>query len=249
VLARAKAAAPDANVVFLPCDLASLASVKAAAEQFVAAADRLDVLICNAGIMAVPRGVTQDGYEVQFGTNHLGHALLVKTLLPTLRRTAAAPGADVRVVTLTSLGFRLHPKGGIHFDTLRSEQDAGFGGPWARYGQSKLANLLYARELARRVPELTSLAVHPGVVDTGLVGGLGCWNRLLIRVTNPAGYLTPAEGAYNELWAAFGDKADLQNGQMYEPVGQLSKQLDATAKDDQLAAKLWKWTEEALQAY
>ncbi|KAB8079686.1 hypothetical protein BDV29DRAFT_187020 [Aspergillus leporis] len=124
---------------------------------------RLDVLMCNAGIMAQPPGLTKDGYEVQFGTNHLGHALLIHKPLPLLQRTADT-GADVRIVIPTSVGYRLHPCGGIIFDALKTTQDFGAFGRWRRYGQSKLANLLYAREFSRRYPATTTVSIHPGVV-------------------------------------------------------------------------------------
>ncbi|KAL3433238.1 hypothetical protein BDV09DRAFT_186837 [Aspergillus tetrazonus] len=176
------------KVSFLACDLASLDSVKKAADTILAQESRLDLLMCNAGIMAVPPGKTSDGYEVQFGTNHLGHALLIQKCLPLLQQTAALPGADVRVVILTSLGFRMHPSAGIVFSDLKSEQNFTAFGSWIRYGQSKLANILYARELARRYPSITSVSVHPGVVGTGLVENLGWAKRTCVQ---------PAVGFYN----------------------------------------------------
>jgi NAD(P)-dependent dehydrogenase (short-subunit alcohol dehydrogenase family) len=205
--------------------------------------------MCNAGIMAAPLGLTQDGYELQFGVNHLGHALLIQKLLPTLRRTATLPGGDVRIVILTSHGFRGHPSGGIRFDALRTTQDLGPGGPWLRYGQSKLANLVYARELARRVPELTTIAVHPGVVGTGLAEHLTGVQACLLRMaTLVVGLLTPEQGAYTQLWAAFANRAEMTSGKMYEPVGVLTT-LNAKAQDEELAQALWTWTEEALMGY
>jgi NAD(P)-dependent dehydrogenase (short-subunit alcohol dehydrogenase family) len=125
--------------------------------------------------MAIPTGLTKDGYEIQFGTNHLGHALLIKLLLPTLQRTAdeTKGGADPRIVLLASKGMTLHPTGGIVFDELRTTQENLAFAHWRLYGQSKLANILYAAELARRLPQITSVSVHPGVMMTGLVTGLG----------------------------------------------------------------------------
>jgi NAD(P)-dependent dehydrogenase (short-subunit alcohol dehydrogenase family) len=181
--------------------------------------------------------------------NHLGHALLIQKLLPTLRRTAILPGGDVRIVILTSHGFRGHPSGGIRFDALRTTQDLGPGGPWLRYGQSKLANLVYARELARRVPEVTAIAVHPGVVGTGLAEHLTGVQACLLRMATLAvGLLTPEQGAYTQLWAAFADRAEMKSGEMYEPVGVPTK-LNAKAQDEELAEALWTWTEEALKGY
>lgn len=237
----------DIDLTFVECDLASLDSVKAVVQQL--ALPRLDVLIGNAGIMAQPPGLTKDGYEVQFGTNHLGHALLIRLLLPVLLRTAEQPGADVRILILTSLAFRGHPKGGIVFKDLRTTQDFGAFGSWMRYGQSKLANILYAAELARRYPNITSVSIHPGVVETGLVGNLGLGNKMLVYVANMGKLLKPAEGAYNQLWAATAEKQKVVNGSFYEPVGVLSGKLDKAAKSEQLAGELWEWTENELKKY
>ncbi|KAL4916490.1 retinol dehydrogenase 11 [Aspergillus aurantiobrunneus] len=235
-------------VTFLPCDLASLSSVKQAAETVLAQESRLDILMCNAGIMATPPGLTTDGYEIQFGTNHLGHALLIRKLLPLLEETAAS-GADVRVIQLTSLGFKMHPGAGIVFDKVRTTQEFSAFGGWIRYGQSKLANLLYASELARRHPALTSISLTPGVVNTGLVENLGRFNRAFVWATNFGNLMGPEEGAHNQLWAATTAKTNLVNGRFYEPVGVLSGKLDKAAKDEALARRLWEWTEEALKEY
>lgn len=111
--------------------------------------------------MAIAAGTTQDGYENQFGTNHVAHALLVKKLLPALQQTAKETG-DARIVFLTSLGFAIMPSGGIVFKDLKSPQSLLISGPWLRYGQSKLANIVYASELAKRYPDVTTVAIHPG---------------------------------------------------------------------------------------
>ncbi|PYI13625.1 retinol dehydrogenase 11 [Aspergillus violaceofuscus CBS 115571] len=235
-------------VTFLPCDLADLTSVQQAASTFLAQESHLDVLMCNAGIMARPPGLTTDGYEIQFGTNHLGHALLIQKLLPRLQATAAE-GHNVRVILLTSLRFKMHPPGGIAFDALRTTQEYPAFAGWIRYGQSKLANLLYARELARRYPELTSISLTPGVVNTGLVGNLGCWNRAFVWVSNLGQVMKPAEGAYHQLWAATTATAHLTNGGFYEPVGVLSSKLDSAAQHQELATRLWDWTDEALRPF
>ncbi|GAB1207880.1 hypothetical protein APSETT445_006615 [Aspergillus pseudonomiae] len=160
-------------VSFVECDLASLDSVKKAAEDILAKESRLDVLMCNAGIMALPPDLTKDGYEVQFGTNHLGHALLIQKLLPLLQQYRRSRCGC----------YQLHPSGGIVFDDLKHTQDYGVFGSWRRYGQSKLANILYARELARRYPDITTVSVHPGVITTGLVENLGWAHRWFIYAT------------------------------------------------------------------
>ncbi|GFF81891.1 hypothetical protein CNMCM6936_006625 [Aspergillus lentulus] len=240
-----------ARVSFLPCDLASLSSVNEAAETILSQESRLDILMCNAGIMAQPPSLTKDGYEVQFGTNHLGHALLIRKCLPLLQRTAEQQEqSDARIIILTSLGFRGHPSGGIVFSALKTvQQFHAFGfGPWIRYGQSKLANILYARELARRYPAITCVSIHPGVVSTGLVDNQTRGNRAFVYVTTIGKMVKPAEGAYNQLWAATASKEELVNGGFYEPVGVPGK-LYRAAGDDALAGRLWEWTEEALGEY
>ncbi|GIJ82681.1 hypothetical protein Asppvi_001192 [Aspergillus pseudoviridinutans] len=236
-------------VSFLPCDLASLASVNEAAETILSQESRLDILMCNAGVMPQAPALTKDGYEVQFGTNHLGHALLIQKCLPLLQRTAEEH-SDARIVLLTSLAFHLHPRAGIAFSDLKTVQNLlAFGaGPWIRYGQSKLANLLYARELARRYPAITCVSVHPGVVSTEMVENLSWWNRASIYLTNIGKVVKPAEGAYTQLWAATAPKEELVNGQYYEPVG-VPGELDRVARDDALAERLWEWTEEELAEY
>ncbi|OGM49912.1 oxidoreductase [Aspergillus bombycis] len=242
-------AGSNTPVSFVKCDLTSLESVKKAADDILAKESRLDVLICNAGIMALPPGLTKDGYEVQFGTNHLGHALLIQKLLPLLQRTAET-GADVRVIILTSTGYQLHPSGGIVFDDLNTTQDYGIFGSWRRYGQSKLANILYARELARRYPDITTVSVHPGVITTGLVENLGWAHRWFIYATTFNQMVTLEEGAYNQLWTATASKDCLETGQFYMPVGVASNDmLSKTGHDDVLAGRLWEWTDEALKEY
>ncbi|KAJ5194095.1 Short-chain dehydrogenase/reductase SDR [Penicillium cf. griseofulvum] len=236
---------PNLAVTFIKCDLASLTSVKEAAEHFTGQHRTLDILMCNAGIMGKKPGLTADGYEVQFGTNHLGHALLIKKLLPLLQASH-----NPRIVILTSQGWGLHPHGGIIFDKLKTTQDIAFAGPWRRYGQSKLANLLYARELAKRFPSITSVSVHPGVVKTDLVAGLSLKDKIIVYSTTWWLLLQPHEGAFNQTWAATVDKAEIQNGGYYEPVGKLEDgKLDKTARDDKLAERLWDWTEEALRGF
>jgi NAD(P)-dependent dehydrogenase (short-subunit alcohol dehydrogenase family) len=232
-------------VNFIQCDLASLATVRTAAESFLASESRLDFLVCNAGIAVQPPGLTSDGYEIQFGTNHLGHALLIKKLLPTLLQTARNPSADVRLIILTSQGLLLHPAGGIIFTRLKTTQETFLLGDWRRYGQSKLANFLYAAELARRHPEITTVAIHPGIVYTDILRNMNFFNRFMMWLSSSFGnYLQPHEGAYSTLWALGTPKEKLQPGGYYEPVGVLStSSLDDTAKDDKLARQLWDWTE------
>ena len=238
---------PSASVTFLDLDLTSFSSISSAAREFTAHSRRLDILLNNAGIMAVPAGTTKEGYEIQFGTNHMGHALLTKLLLPTLLSTAK-DGSDVRIVNLTSEGHNMAPSGGILFD--KSKLDA--QGTWARYGQSKLANILYTRELASRNPSITCVSVHPGIVETDLYASTKETNLLvkyLKPIFGPLIMQNPAQGARNQLWAATTDKEKLVNGGYYTPVANLHKGgwMDYT-QDKKLGAQLWDWTQEELAA-
>jgi retinol dehydrogenase-12 len=127
--------------------------------------------LCNAGILDAPLGLSEDGYEIHFGVNYLGHALLIKLLFPLLLKTIEIQG-DVRVILLTSSGYRFHDPRGIIFKDLRTTQQnltrLGMFGGMLRYFQSKLAIILYTDELARRYPMIKVVAVHPGIVDTPL---------------------------------------------------------------------------------
>ena len=152
---------PQAQVTVMPLDLSDLKNVRAFAQAFLAKYDRLDILINNAGVMALPARKTADGFEMQFGTNHLGHFALTGLLLPILKATSNA-----RVVTVSS---GVHVSGDIHFDDLQWEKKYD---RWGAYAQSKLANLLFAYELQRRLNaagiKLISVGCHPGYAATNL---------------------------------------------------------------------------------
>jgi NAD(P)-dependent dehydrogenase (short-subunit alcohol dehydrogenase family) len=244
---------PSVRSSFISLDLASLASVQAGAKAVLSLTTRLDILICNAGIMAVPPALTIDGYELQFGTNHLGHALLTKLLLPTMISTAKLPGTDIRVVFLSSEAFQGHPVGGIIFSDLKTTQDYKIMGRWARYGQSKLANILYASELARKYSDsgVTFLSIHPGVFNTGLIKDLPWPQRAFIWVGN-AGRVkdekVQGQGAWNTCWAATGPKSDVVNGSFYYPVGVKGKKWRDN-ENEVLAGNLWDWTEKELEKW
>lgn len=245
---------PNAPVTFLECDLTSFASVQAVAKRFLVESPRLDVLICNAGIMAVDAETSKDGYEIQFQVNHLAHALLIKMLLPLMLQTAEGPDADVRIVNMASIAYQQAPKAGIEFSTLKSAQ-ASLGRPiipgpkWSRYGQSKLANLLYPQELAKKYPQILSVAVHPGIIMTDLFANVSFGARLPALIQS-IGKRTPLEqGPYNQLWAATSPRGGIKNGEYYEPVGVIGKRTTAQARDGKLAERLWDWTQEVLAGY
>src|SRR5258705_3813430 len=163
--ARVTAAAPGAEVELQELDLTSLESVRTAAAQLRSDHERIDLLINNAGVMYTPKSTTKDGFEMQFGTNHLGHFALTGLLLDRL-----LPVPDSRVVTVSSLGHRI--RAAIHFDDLQWERSYSRVGA---YGQSKLANLLFTYELERRLaPGGTTIAVaaHPGGSNTELMRNL-----------------------------------------------------------------------------
>lgn len=252
-------AGSNSKLTFVKCDLASLSSVQAAAKEILAKKSRLDILICNAGIMATPPGTSADGYEIQFATNHLGHALLIRKLLSILlsssttttpaEGTPSEDAAGGRIVILSSDMFKIHPRAGIDFDALKTTQDCGPLSSWLRYGQSKLANRFYARELSKRHPSLTAVSVHPGIVNTSLTSDMSWAKKAFVSATTFWSRVDVDEGVLNQVWAATTPKVALVNGAYYEPVGKLSKALDATAGDEALSEKLWEWTEDALKDY
>jgi NAD(P)-dependent dehydrogenase (short-subunit alcohol dehydrogenase family) len=207
--------------------------------------------------MGTKAQLSPDGYEIHFATNHLGHAAVLHHLLPTLLATTRLPGADVRVISLTSLAFEFHPKEGIAFEELDRGSTfrrslPGLGG-WTRYGQSKLANILYASALAKRHPEILSVSLHPGVVETPIVETMGLVNRTLLYVAQwmqGNKVLTPEEGSWNTVWAAcVAERSEVRNGGFYMPVGVdgWDSVLDQTARDEKLADQLWEWTLQALE--
>jgi NAD(P)-dependent dehydrogenase (short-subunit alcohol dehydrogenase family) len=238
-----KSTVPHANIHFLQLDLTYLASVKPAAESFLAENTRLDILINNAGIMAVPPGVTSDGYEIQFGTNYLGHALFTHLLLPLLLSTSSALASDVRIVNVSSIGVHLAPKAGLILSDVKSEMKN--CSTWELYGQSKLANVLFTKSLASRYPSIKSVAVHPGGVDTGLargikesygvVGKVGVWaTRWLMQDVR--------KGVVNQLWAAVGNGEEVVSGTFYFPVAKVHVGTEVV-RDERLVDELWEWTE------
>ncbi|KAL9591682.1 MAG: hypothetical protein Q9179_007477 [Wetmoreana sp. 5 TL-2023] len=248
VIARAKRVNPTVDVLFLECDHDSLASVHSAITSFLSRSQRLDVLLCNAGVMGTDASLTKDGYEHQFGINQMAHALMIKLLLPTLQSTARQTG-DARVVFESSVGFRWTPSGGIRLDQLKTTQDYAFAGRWVRYGQSKLANVIYASELARRYPEITAVSVHPGVIWTNLWNvQWSLLNRIFFYLATLGQSVPVEEGVKVPCWAMTAPKEDLSPGAFYEKVGAIGAQ----SKDSQnkvLGEKLWTWTQKQLEAH
>jgi NAD(P)-dependent dehydrogenase (short-subunit alcohol dehydrogenase family) len=242
----AGATGPSPEVV--PLDLADLGSVRDAAQSVADTVERVDVLVNNAGVMAMPLRHTANGFELQFGTNHLGHYALTGLLLPALRR-ADGP----RVVTVSS---NLHRMGRNDWSDPNWERRRYLR--WPAYGQSKLANLLFTRELARRAHEagssLVAVAAHPGNSATHLlatstdasgyrlVGQVMNWGNRLIAQPDSA-------GALPQLYAA--TMPDVIPGEYFGPDGLFQLRGHPTrvgsspaAQDDEAARRLWQLSEE-----
>lgn len=207
-LAAIRAAAPEASVTFMPLDLADLSSVAAFTSKFRSEHDRLDLLVNNAGVMAVDKSRTVDGFETQLGINHLGHFALTARLLPVILST---PGA--RIASMSSMA---HRGGTLAIDDLMFDRRR--YGRWQAYNQSKLANLLFTLELARRLAAAgagaIAVAAHPGVASTNLgAQGHGLSNTLS-RIGLP---MSPrsASGALPMLRAA--TDPTVVGGQFYGP--------------------------------
>ena len=236
-LGRLRAAGGTAELVTL--DLADLSSVEAATRDVAGRVATLDVLVCNAGVMAPPRRLTVDGFESQLATNHLGHFALTGRLLPRLL-AAAAP----RVVVVSSGAHRI---GRIDLEDLSGARSYH---PWRAYGQSKLANLLFAAELDRRATgRLAVLAAHPGYAATHLQSGQGSpVMEALMRVGNATIAQSDAQGAWPSLYAAGAPQA--RSGAYYGP-GLLELRghprevgRSAAAQDRDVAARLWQASED-----
>ncbi|KAF6804148.1 short-chain dehydrogenase/reductase [Colletotrichum sojae] len=237
---------PGAPIRLLELDTTSFESVKKAAARVLAESDRLDILMLNAGIMAAPAGLTKEGYELHFGTNHMGHALLTKLLLPLLEKTAQQR-SDVRVVSVSSHGHTYAAKGGPQYETLKTEAED--LGAYGRYFQSKLANVLFARQLAKELPWLTAVSLDPGIVSTNLIAGTTGSYRLLRAFGQIANrWLVPSveTGARNHLWASV--SKDVKSGEFYGPVG-VHGEASKDGQDDALGKELWDWTENELQSH
>ncbi len=237
--------APGAAVRFEELDLASLASVARFAERLQAERPHLDLLVNNAGVMAPPtRRTTADGFELQLGTNHLGHVALTARLLPLLLQ-----GRAPRVVSLSSVAAKT---GRIRLDDLQAER--GYR-PMRAYSQSKLATLMFALELDRRSRAagwgLASVAAHPGVAHTGLIENqMGPWSLfgLAERFARPLFFQSAAQGALPTLYAATAPEA--VGGGYYGPDGLLETRGWPTrvapprqARDARVAAALWEASE------
>ncbi len=238
-----EAAAPGSPLELEELDLASLESVRSFAERFRSSHDGLDLLINNAGVMAPPRRQTADGFELQFGTNHLGHFALTGRLIGAMEGRE-----DARVVTLSSTA---HRTGRIAFDNLGGERHYF---RWRAYGQSKLANLLFALELERRLSAagstIKSMAAHPGYAATNLqFAAPPLLDRLVMRVGNVVIAQSEEMGALPTLYAA--TEPGLPGGTYAGPDGFAEQRghpqavaPNGAARDEAVARRLWEVSEE-----
>jgi NAD(P)-dependent dehydrogenase (short-subunit alcohol dehydrogenase family) len=248
-LSRIVAASPGTDVTLQALDLSSLDSVRTAADALRSAYPRIDLLINNAGVMYTPKQVTTDGFEMQFGTNHLGHFALTGLLLDHLLPVRAS-----RVVTVSSMGHRI--RASIHFDDLQWERRYD---RIAAYGQSKLANLLFTYELQRRLsarpstddPAKSTIAVaaHPGTSNTELTRNLPAIIRPAANLLGPILFQSSKMGALPTLRAA--TDPSVQGGQYYGPDGFAEQRghpklvnSSAQSHDEDLQRRLWTVSEE-----
>lgn len=224
------------ELVYEHLDLASLRSVKAFADNVIQAESSLDLLINNAGIMIPPQSTTEDGFEIQFGVNFVGHFALTGHLFNLLESTT-----DSRVVTLSSIA---HRDAAIDFDNFRLEKEYS---NWREYGQSKLADIIFALEFDKRLKsngsQIKSLAAHPGFSKTDLQVHMD--KDMLASLD----LMTAKEGAQPTLAACL--REDAKGGQYWGPDGHNEQKgkpalakIDAAALDETLNAKLWDWAKE-----
>lgn len=241
VLEKLKSSTHNSNIVFIRLDLAELKSIQEFAEEFKSKYNRLDVLINNAGIMALPeRKLTKDGFEMQFGTNHIGHFYLTTLLLDTLKQSAPS-----RILNLSS---KLSAKGTMVWDDLNAERKYDM---IAAYNNSKLANIIFTKELQRRLEgsNVKAVAVHPGVVNTDIAryAGEKWYYNVLLKVLALPIYLctlTPEEGAHNSLFCALKDYEKLKGGAYYIEFKVAKENPEALIEDNW--KKLWDLTEQMI---
>jgi NAD(P)-dependent dehydrogenase (short-subunit alcohol dehydrogenase family) len=253
LIAELKTAHPSAaaNITPIKLDLASLESTRAAANAIASQADRLDLLYNNAGIAMTPASVTPDGYELQFGVNHVGHALFTQLLMPLLLKTAAASASvapnSVRIVNVSSGAHVSGPSKGLVLADAKTDMAAYHTA--TRYGHSKLANILFSRKLAELYPSVTSVSLHPGFVNTEInsaKAGGAKYLSMFVKTIVPWFGKTVEDGAKNQLWC--GVAQEVESGKYYEPIG-VAKPGNKWAQDERSKEELWEWTEKELQAH
>ena len=235
---RGRTGRDDERLVVMPLDLASFASIRAFASDLLDRSDRLDVLVNNAGLVLRQRRETADGFEMTFGVNHLGHFLLTDLLLDRLRA-----GESARIVNVSSDAHK-QARNGLDFDDLQSTRR--FRG-FAVYSKSKLANILFTRELARRLDgtNVTVNALHPGFVASrfGRDGDTGRLGDVAMLVTRPFA-INAAQGALTSIHVASSPDVDGITGQYWYKCALATP--SRAAQDDAAARRLWQVSEQLI---
>ena len=234
-LEKAESACADVGGETTPvaCELSEPQSVLACVERVRALGRPLNAIICNAGIMALPKLQLQHGYELQFFTNHIGHFLLVTSLLDQL-------ADDGRVVMVSSDAHKGAPSSGIQFDNLDCRR--GYS-PWANYGQSKLANHLFAVELAKRFEgtRKTANSLHPGVIHTNLARSMNPLVRVALGIGGPLVLKSIPEGAATQTYLAVHPDVGGVSGKYFADCNQ--SHTSSHGRDEAMAEKLWEVSE------
>lgn len=229
------------SLEFLELDLMSLESTKAAADAFIAAEPTLDVLINNAGIMAVDYKLTKDGCDQQLQTNHIAPFLFTNLLLPKFKTSK-----DPRIVNVSSIAHqRYYTETEDSFASFEVS-NGDLGGQWQRYGQSKIANVLFAQELAKRHPEILSNSCHPGIIASDLYNHLGFMSTMIKGFAAIGAGLNTADGALTQLYLATSPEiaSSKISGQYYVPLAKRS--TASSAANEKCASRLWILSEKFL---
>lgn len=231
-----KSASNNENISLILCDLSDLESVRKCADVFKKQHKYLDVLVNNAGVIVGDYKVTKQGFEWQIGVNHIGHFYLTHCLMEDLL-AAEAP----RVVNVSS---EIHYQGKIDFD--RFTEDKGDYSGMPAYAQSKLANVLFTKGLAKRFPKITTNALHPGVVGTGFGDGDVKWYFKMIWKMMKPFLITPEKGAATSIFLASSPKVTV-SGKYFDKSKE--KQPSKYADDTALVDKLWEYSQQAINPY
>ncbi|KAL2527325.1 NAD(P)-binding Rossmann-fold superfamily protein [Abeliophyllum distichum] len=235
---------PAAKVDTMELDLSSLTSVRKFASEFTSSSRPLNLLINNAGVMAPPFKLSKDNIELQFATNHLGHFLLTHLLIETMKKTAREMKREGRIVNVSSEAHRFAYREGIRFDRLNDEE--GYS-RWAAYGQSKLANILHANELARRLKEdgaeITANSLHPGTITTNLFRNLGVFEGVASTVGKFLFKNIP-QGASTSCYLALHPQVKGITGEYFWD-NNLAK-TTSKAADTDLSRKLWDFSMDSI---
>ncbi|KAJ7676744.1 NAD(P)-binding protein [Mycena polygramma] len=242
------------RAIFLRLDLADLASVRKAAETFLAQESRLDILFNNGGVMNCPPDMlTAQNHDIQFGTNVIGHFFFTELLLPALTKSYEETKVPARVLHTTSIGHSLAPGDGIEFVSLKggAERDAwikkkgSIMAPWALYGESKLGNILISNYFAKTHSDvLVSCAPHPGAINTELGRHSASWLQYLYPALS---YPAPM-GAYTQLWGATVATPAQITGQYLVPFGKVGK-ADIRASSQKLEDEVIAYIREQIKGF